>query len=190
MLGVNWMLWVQKLRPLAAPMLVVAVSALLALLFTFATQPSAEPPRAAGEAKVRLVQEEHALVADFVRSIQDNAEAERLAEERSRAEMRALALAETSKPPAVIAQAAKAAPVRVALPLPKPDLATEPPLHLQVATVSSPQSEKPVVTRAKAALATVQRIPSWLRAGVENVADWAISAPSKAISQLPERRFL
>jgi hypothetical protein len=185
------MLWMQKLRPLAAPMLVVAVSALLALLFTFATQPSAAPPRAAGQAKVQLVQEEHALVADLVRSIQDTAEAERLADARSRAEMRALALAETSKPHAVIAQSGKAAaPVRVALPLPKPGLATEPPLQLQVAAVSPTRPEKPVVTRARAALATVQRIPSLLRAGVENVADWAITAPSKAISQLPERRFL
>jgi hypothetical protein len=182
------MLWMQKLRPLAAPMLVVAVSALLALLFTFATQPPAEPPRAAGQAKVQLVQEEHALVADLVRSIQETAEAERLADARSRAEMRQLALAETTKPHAVIAQSGKAAaPVRVALPLPKPGLATEPPLQLQVATVPSAPPEKPVVTRA---LATVQRIPGWLRAGVENVADWAITAPSKAISQLPERRFL
>jgi hypothetical protein len=188
MLGVNWKLRMQEMRPLAAPILVVAVSALLALLFTFATRPAAEPPHAAGEARVRLVQDEHALVADLVRSIQDEAEAERLAAARSRAEMQALVLAEASRQaPAVIVQLGKAAPVRVALPLPKPDVAAGPPLQLQVATVPSAPPEKPVVTRA---LSTDQRIPGWFLAGVENVADWAIAAPSRVISQLPERRFL
>ena len=189
MLGVNSML--QKMRPLAAPVLVVAVSALLALLFTFATQPSAEPPRPAGEAKVQLLKDEHALIAGLVRSIQDSTEAERLAAERSRAEMRQLALETAAKQnaPAVMATAGKAAPIRVALPLPKPAQAAEPPLQL-AAVASPPRPEKPVVTRVQAALATVQRVPAWLRAGVENVADWAIMVPSKAISQLPERRFL
>jgi hypothetical protein len=39
-------------------------------------------------------------------------------------------------------------------------------------------------------LATVEQIPLWLRTGVENVADWAIAAPAKTLSRLPERRFL
>ena len=193
MLLANLVTAAQKMRPLKVPMLVVALSATLALLFTIATSSSEpEPPRAAGEAKIQLMNDEHALIADLVRSIRDSAEAERLAAKQDREEMRLVASAQTleQKPPSVIARpAAKAAPVRVALPLPKPATATAPPLQLQVAT-AAPRPEKPVVTRARAALATVQRIPDWLRTGVENVADWAITAPGKAISQLPERRFL
>lgn len=183
----------RQLRPFKTPMLVVAVSALVALLFTFATRPSDQPPRAAGEAQVRLLEDEHALIADLVHSIEVSVEAERVAAERSRAEMRALALAEASKrnAPAAMAQiAGRAAAVRVALPAPKPAAAIEPPLQLQAAAASQPQARKPAVARASGALATVQQIPTWLRAGIENVADWAISAPSRAISQLPERRFL
>ena len=175
-------------------MLVVAVSALLALLFTMATRPSDDVvSRAAGEAKVQLVLDEHALVADLIRNIQDKDEAERLAAEHSRANMRALAAAETVKEdtdtPVRTALSGKS-PIRAARPVPKPAPAVEPPLQLQVATASPPKPGKPVVARAQAALATVQQIPQWLRTGAENVADWAMSAPAKAISHLPERRFL
>jgi hypothetical protein len=192
MFRVSLMAWSQTVRPLKAPMLVVAISALLALLFTLATRPSEEiGPRTAGEAKVQLVKDEHALVADLVRTIRDNDEAERLAAAQDRAEMRTLALAEVAKQdtPVPVAQAART-PVRVALPAPRPALAAEPPLQLQVAAVASPSPRQPIVTRARMALATVQQLPGWLRSGVANVTDWAISAPAKAISQLPERRFL
>jgi hypothetical protein len=177
-------------HPLRAPMLVVAVSALLALLFTLATRPSAEPPHAAGEAKIELLRDEHASVAALIRTIQDNTEAERIAAERSRAEMRALAMVRASRAnePAIAAAPGKAVPVRVALPASKPAPVTQPPLQLEAA--AAPQPQKPITTRGRAALAAVQQIPGWIRDGVENVADWAITAPSKAISQLPERRFL
>jgi hypothetical protein len=172
-------------------MLVVAVSALLALLFTLATRPTSEPARAAGEAKVQLLKDEHALIADSVRSIRDSAEAERLGAERSRAEMRALALAEIQKSPAAVPQAAvkPATTARIAMPLTKPvSPAAEPPLQLQ--TGAAPPSQKPLATRADKAFAAVRQIPHWIRTGVENVADWAMTVPAKAISQLPERRFL
>jgi hypothetical protein len=39
-------------------------------------------------------------------------------------------------------------------------------------------------------LAAVGEIPQWLRAGVENIADWAVTAPAEKIARLPERRFL
>jgi hypothetical protein len=191
MLRVNWLLGLQKTGPLKTPMLVVAVSALVALLFTLATRPAAEPARAAGEARIELLRDEHASVTALVRAIQANTEAERLAAERSRAEMRELALVEASeqKVPAPIFSA-KAAPVRVAMPVTKPVPATEPPLPLRAAAASEPRPPKPVAARARAVLATVQQIPGWIRTGVENVADWAVSTSSKAISQLPEQRFL
>src|SRR5690606_18999691 len=60
MVLVHLMAALQKARPFRAPVLVVVISALLALLFTIATQSGEpEPPRAAGEAAMHLVTDEH-----------------------------------------------------------------------------------------------------------------------------------
>lgn len=182
----------RRVHPFRIPMLVVAFSALLALLFTIATRPSDETaPRAAGEAKVQLVKDEHALVADLIRGIREKDEAERLAAAQDRADMRARTVVDTRQhdAPVRIAQSIKP-PLRVALPAvmppPRPEIDPAPPIRV----AASPPPSRPLMARTRAAFATVREVPSWLRAGAENVADWALSASAKAISQLPERRFL
>jgi hypothetical protein len=93
------------MRPLKAPMLVVAISALLALVFTIATQPSSDKaPRPAGEASIQLMKDEHALVADRVRDLQNTVKAERLTAMRERSEMQSLAVVDIKhgSPPAVV----------------------------------------------------------------------------------------
>ena len=185
--------WSQRVRPLKAPVLVVAISALLALLFTIATRPSAEaPPRAAGEANIELIKDEHSLVAEFVRGLQDTVKAERLAAVRERSEMKVLAVADSKRSAPAAASQSGRAPMRAdAVPMPRRLPIIEPPLQLAAAASQSQAPARPsVIEQARAALASVQQIPQWVRAGVENVTDWAINAPSKAISQLPERRFL
>jgi hypothetical protein len=186
----------QRLRPFKAPMIVVAVSALLALLFTLATMPSApEPPRAAGEAAMRLVNAEHDLAAASVRTILAAVAAVDEADARSRAEMRTLAMAEAPRlamsdmPAAPPAKPGRAAQSATAVSNPPP--AIEPPLQLlPVVVARQPDRRGPVAERAQAVMATVERIPQWLRAGAENIADWAVTAPVKTIARLPERRFL
>jgi hypothetical protein len=178
----------QRLRPFKAPMIVVAVSALLALLFTLATMPSAsEPPRAAGEAAMQLVGAEHHRVAASIRQILAAVTAE---EEARSADMRVAAAEAAPAVPATPAIVAK--PVRVAqvVPLPKASPVVAPPLPLQAVAVAQPERGRPIVTRTRAVLAAVGQIPQWLRASAENVADWAVTAPAETIARLPERRFL
>lgn len=192
MFRVDLMTWSQRVRPLKAPVLVVAISALLALLFTIATRPASEQtPHAAGEASLQLIEDEHALVAEFVRGLQDTVKAERLAAVRERSQMRALAIADIKHDVLPAAPSSKVSARAGVTPVPKRMPVVEPPLQL-TAAVSQPRTapRRPVIERARIALSTVQEIPHWVRAGVENAADWAISAPAKAISQLPERRFL
>jgi hypothetical protein len=194
MLLANLMVAARKLRPLKVPMLVVALSATLALLFTLATG-SSEPdrPQAAGEAQMRLMAEEHGLVAELVDGLHAAVQAERAEAARHRAETRAMASADTTPPtPAKVAKAGAAVHL-AAVPTPKrnPNAAPEPPLQLQAAVAApQPTSRRPVVEQARAVLATVEQIPRWVRVGVANVADWAIVAPAKTITKLPERRFL
>jgi hypothetical protein len=180
----------QKVRPLRAPMLVVAVSALLALLFTVATRP-AEPPRPAGEAAMQLMDTEHDLVAASIRDMLAADAAKQVAEARSRADMRRLAVAEAASPAIADRSVTPAAEKAVATvrPAPRPDPAIQPPLQLQAVAAARPERRRPVVERARAVLATVEEIPQLLRSGIENVADWAAS-PARVLSRLPERRFL
>jgi hypothetical protein len=197
MFRVDLSAWSQKVRPFRTPALVVAISALVALLFTIATRPADEVrPRAAGEASIQLLNDEHARVAAFVRGLEEAAKAEQIAVVRERREMQAIALAEPKPDPVPVTAQPARIPVRaVAAVAPKPGVVIGPPLQLAAAAPSlTPQRpeppRRPVVERARAVIATVERIPGWVRAGVENVTDWAVSAPSRAISQLPERRFL
>jgi hypothetical protein len=182
----------QRAHPLRIPLLVVAVSAAVALLFTFATRPAAEVPRVAGEARISLMQDEHALVAAYV---QADVEAKTAAAQRDRAEMQAeerkVAEAQASKshvaavkPPAATPHVAAVAPA-------KHIPAAGPPLLLQ-ANVAAPQPapSRPIVRHTRAVLATVAHIPGWVRDGVETAADWAIISPVKTMARWPERRFL
>jgi hypothetical protein len=187
----------RTLSSLRAPLLVVAVSALFALLFTLATRPVSPGPVSAiaSEAQIRLMQDEHALVADYVRT---NVAAERaagLAADRDRTEMRSHAIAEAAEHAAMVAApVAKAAPkvarAQVAqVPLPQAPAASGPPLQLQ-ATMTAPPRRAPVAEGARAVIATVGRIPHWVSVGVQEAANWVIVAPVQTIARLPERRFL
>jgi hypothetical protein len=192
-----------RLRALKAPLLVVVVSALFALLFTVATRPIAGPPPSAGEGQVRLM-EEHRLVADFARDTVDAVRAADQAAADERAAMRSLAVAETAERSAIVApptakpprSTQTAAPARAqiaAVPmLPPPVPPTRPaalPLSLQ-ANNAQPPRRGPVIERARAVAATVVQIPGWIGAGIRDVADWAIIGPAQTIARLPERRFL
>jgi hypothetical protein len=178
----------RKAQPLKMPMLVVALSALAALLFTVLTQPAAAPqPHPAGAAKLRLLDEEHAIAANQVRDMQAAVEAERAVAAHDRAEMRAMAAAGPAQRIAVVAPApnlAKVASARAVASVPVP--AAGPPLQLEAVVPPA----KPRRAVAQKVLAAVGRIPQWVRGGVEDAADWAIVGPVKAISRLPERHFL
>lgn len=175
-------------------MLVVAVSALVALAFTIATrQPEAKPPRAAGEAAIRLINAEHDLVAASVEDMLAASAEEDAAEARSRADMRALAEAAQAPPPdapvAALARHNKPVAVAAVPAAPKPNPLVEARLSLQATSMAGPERRRPA-SRAGGVFAAVGRIPSWVRVGVENVAEWAVTAPVKTLSRLPERRFL
>jgi hypothetical protein len=184
--------FLQKVRPLRAPMLVVAVSALIALLFTIAMRPSApELPRAADAAAMQLMRTEHDLVAASVQGIQAAIDAEWI--EASQERERQVATVEVAPPhqTATVAEQPRRAALAGVVPVPRPSPALESPLQLQSAAIAPRERpHRSVAGRVGAVLATVEEIPSWLRAGVENVADWAIAAPAKTLSRLPERRFL
>ena len=194
MFRVDLVAWSQRIAPFRAPVLVVAISALVALLFTIATRPAHDvKPHAAGEANIHLMNEEHARVAELVRSLEDAAKAERLAAVRERRETQSVAVVDSKRDVAPVP--AKAHVRAAATPMPKAAPRIEPPLQLAAADpASAPQpqasSRRPVAERARAVLATVQQVPGWLRNGVANLTDWAVTAPSKVISQMPERRFL
>lgn len=177
----------QRMRPLKAPVLVVAVSALLALLFTIATRPSApEPTPSAGDAAMQLIDSEHDLVAASIRHILAADAAEQVADARRRAEMRADAVADAAGPKAPDQPAmAKADAVDAAAR--RSGAVIQPPLQLHAEAIAQPERHRP--DRTPAVLAAVERIPQWLRTGIENVADWA-AIPARALSRLPERRFL
>jgi hypothetical protein len=186
----------QRAHPLRIPLLVVAVSVAVALLFTFATRPAAEVPRVAGEARISLMQDEHALVAAYVRA---DVEAKAAAAQRDRAEMQAeirveeRSVAETQAAQLhVAAVKAPAARPHIAAVAPAKHIpAAGPPLPLQ-ANVAAPQPapSRPIVRHTRAVLATVAHIPGWVRDGVETAADWAIISPVKTMARWPERRFL
>jgi hypothetical protein len=179
----------QRARPLRVPVLVVAISALVALIFTIATRPAApEPPEAAGEASIRLMLEEHALVAAYVR---DSVETQRAAAERGHAEMRAAVAAgahERAIGESLASETAKVQRPQVAAAPTATTVVAGPPLPLQAPAAASQPA--PLVQHARAVLATAERIPQWVRNKVEDVADWAIIGPVRTITERQERRFL
>jgi hypothetical protein len=177
----------------ARRVLAVLVSAAAAFLVTVGTTPLVQMPMAAGITQIGLMQEEHSLMADYLSS---RAEADRqaiLAETRERDDMRAAGV------PAAVATAIPlpkpAKPVRLAASAkadvaadPLPSMAATPPLPLQSA--ASVQRAQPAQKGARGVLATVERMPRWAWAAVQNAADWAIIGPVQTIARLPERRFL
>lgn len=184
---------VGKMRTLKAPILVVVLSALIALLITIVTRPGVpSEPAAAGPASISLLEEEHALVADFARR---QVEAERAAVESSRVERQhpANGVAEMASL-ATVPMPRRAPAVRVASAEPahaeNPAIAAQP-LPLQAPAVVAEQPRPGgVVQGARRALATVQHIPQWVSTGVREAANWAIVGPVQSIARLPERRFL
>ena len=179
-------------RSTARRALAILVSAVAAFLVTVATTPLVQVPMAAGITQIGLMQEEHALIADYISS---RVEADRqaiLTEARDRDDLRA-AVAPVSVATAIpLPKPAK--PVRLAAAKanvvadPLPPLAASDPVQLQNAAL--PQRPQPAQKGARGVLATVERVPRWAWAAVQNAADWAIIAPVQTIARLPERRFL
>ena len=183
----------------ARRLLAVMVSAAAAFLVTVGTSPLAQVPMAAGIAQIGLMQEEHSVMADYLRKMAEADRAAVLAEARERDGMRATNVLATAT--------ATAAATATAIPLPKParpvrlaasaktEAGIEPlsppvagPLKLQSANLPPrPQADQ---KQARGVLATVERLPRWAWAALQNAADWAIIGPVQTIARLPERRFL
>jgi hypothetical protein len=164
----------------------VLASALVALWFTVATAPTPHKPLliAAGETEVRLIQDEHEMIADRVRA---DLAARQNAADRARAEMTVSAQTTSVVQAAKVARPIAAAPISVIAPAAKPALTAGPPLQLQAEAPQAPRQKG--LQPARAALAAVGRVPALVRTGVQNVAEWVID-PIKDIVRLPERRFL
>jgi hypothetical protein len=176
------------IRTLKTPLLVVALSALLALLITVVTRPDPRVEAApAGSAEIERLHDEHALVAEYT---QTRLEAEQAAVDIKRNEMRISAIA--AETPQVVAMPASK-PLHLAravAPAQKnPADAVGPPLQLQASSPPpAPARQAGVIGHAREALAAAQRIPGWVGAGVRDAAEWAIG-PVQSIAHL-ERRFL
>lgn len=179
-------------RSVARRALAVMVSAVAAFLVTIATTPLVQVPMAAGIAQIGLMQEEHILVTDYVSS---RAEADRqaiLAEIRERDDLRAAAVPVSVA--AAIPLPKSARPVRLAAA--KANVAADslPPVHMsapvQLQSAALPQRPQSGQKGTRSVFATVERVPRWAWAAVQNVADWAIVAPVQTIARLPERRLL
>jgi len=194
-------------RPLRAPVLAIAAAAAGALLVTIMMMPAAQPMvSVASAAQIRLVKDEHAAVGDYLRAQAEADRAAAAAVDREYADLREAAVAQQ------VAQSAVQEPQRIAkLEAPKleaplrrplkvvpggspaqfktgPVTAAGPPLQL-AAMVTPPASKRPVIERVRSVIATVERIPRWVRVGVQDAADWATDVPAQII-RLPERRFL
>jgi hypothetical protein len=169
--------------------LAVALSAFVALAVTYRA-PMA-PAYSTGDVPAGLIEAEHALIADYVRMDAET----RLAADRAADHELARSYAEaaeqaanryTALAPEPSTRAAKAMKTAsVAAPLSMPSVA----LPLQLVQVTEPPAapRRPVIARV---VSTVERIPTWVRSGVENAAAWVADLPAQALPRLPERRFL
>lgn len=173
--------------------LAVLVSAAAAFLVTVGTAPLAQMPMAAGITQIGLMQDEHDLMADYLSGRAEADRATALAEARERDDMRAIS------PPSAVATAIPlprpAKPVRLAASA-KIEAASDSLSHaaaaapLPLESAASVQRAQPAPKDARGVLATVERVPRWAWAAVQNAADWAIITPVQTIARLPERRFL
>jgi hypothetical protein len=179
-------------RSVARRAVAVMVSAVAAFLVTIATTPLVQMPMAAGITQIGLMQEEHTLVADYVSS---RAEADRQAivtEIRERDDLRAAAVPVSVATAIPLPRPAKL--VRLAAAKAEGAADSLPPAHgsapIQLQSAALPQRPLSGQKGARGVLATVERVPRWAWAAVQNVADWAIVAPVQTIARLPERRLL
>jgi hypothetical protein len=178
--------------PGARRVLAVIISAAVAFLVTVGTTPLVQVPMAAGITEIGLMREEHSLITDYLSSITEADRQTALEEARERDDMRAIGAPSSVATAIPLPKPAK--PVRLAAA--KTDAATDPlppavasaPLQLQSAAL--PPGHQSAQKEARGVLATVERVPRWAWAAVQNAADWAIIAPVQTIARLPERRFL
>ena len=177
-------------RPSGVRALAVVVSAAVAWFTVTATNPQVPAGSVAGVAQVGLMQDEHALIADYLSRTAAADRAAGLAETRERNAMRPLTTVNAPgvplPRPAKPVRLAEAAKTKAALDA-SPTV-VDGPLPLQSA--NSPPRPASAPKGARAVLATVERVPRWAWAAVQNAADWAIIGPVQTIARLPERRFL
>jgi hypothetical protein len=193
-------------RSLQALVLAVAAGACAAVLATIMMMPAAQPMvSVASASQIRLVNDEHAAVGDYLRAQTDADRAAAAAIDRDYADARGRAAAQ-ARPQAMPRIAKLEAPLRkplkgalVTAPTrgapepakPESSAAAGPPLQLAALTAAAMPAppKRPVIERVRSVIATVERIPRWVRVGVQDAADWAIDVPGQII-RLPERRFL
>jgi len=188
-------------RALWALVLVSAAGALGALLVTIMTLPAAQPmDGVASAAETRLVDQDHAAVGDYLRAQAEADRAAAAAIDRDYADARVPVAAQIAQDAAEPAQptaklVAPRRPLKVALASapahgkPEPVVAPGPPLQLATMVIAPAPAKRPVIERVRSVIATVERIPRWVRVGVQDAADWATDVPAQII-HLPERRFL
>lgn len=167
----------------------IAVSVLVAFGWTW--QPQAVSLSFDDSAPAALVSAEHELIADYLREdTQRRLAADRRADAelaQSRAQAQAEAAAQYADAPAATPKV-RVSKVAAVVPATPAQVAMAEPVSLQapLETVTPPR-QRPVLFRV---VATVGRLPSLLRSGVEDAAAWVTELPSQALPRLPERRFL
>jgi hypothetical protein len=177
---------------LPVALIVTAASALVAYQ---AVSTGSTAARIAGEAKMQLLRDEHALVADYVKR---DTEAKRHAYATADQEAAALKVAAMEQNRLRTAQAESAVKPERKIPAAKTALRIEPaaptaaaaPLPLaQLANVdtAAPRVEEgPVRARVRAFVADVRRVPGWFA----SAADWVTEAvPVPRLPNLPGRQF-
>lgn len=181
------------LLPLGAT--VLAASALLAYDAVSSRSPAVS---VAGEAKMQMLRDEHALIAEYVASTNEARKLADAATDRDIARMRLAAAEETKAEPKTEPKTAtmhtpeRAPAVRVA----GRDMIAAEPLPLVQATngavtqsarpVQVRYSDGPVRSRLRQLATDVRSLPSWL----SSAAHWVVDAvPSPKLPSLPVRQF-
>jgi hypothetical protein len=184
------------------PVLAVAASAAIALAVVCVTMPAPQMQimRGANSAPAaHLVQDEHALIGNYLREQMQADRAADVAADRAWTEERSVAQAQTDNRVAALKPARPVVTKPVQTKLAQVARTVEPastagavgePLQLQAALASPSVPHRPVMERVKSAIASVERIPHWMTAGVQQAADWVTDLPVGTIVGLPERRFL
>lgn len=183
-----------KLARVLLPMALV-ISAGSALVAYQAVSTGSTSTRIAGEAKMQMLRDEHALVADYVKM---DTEAKRRAYATADQEAAALKVAALEQSRLRVAQAESLAKTERKSPTAKTAIHIEPvavtvaapagePLPLaQLANVNTatPRLEEgPVRSRVRAFVADVRRVPGWFA----SAADWmAESVPVPRLPRLPD----
>ena len=182
-----------KLARLLLPVALI-VTAGSALVVYQAVSTGSTAARIAGEAKMQLLRDEHALVADYV---QRDVEAKRHAYATADQEAAALRGAALEQSRQRVAQAESAAKTERKSPAAKTAIRIEPaapniaapaaaPLPLAQLAAAPRAEEGPVRARVRAFVADVRRVPGWFA----SAADWVTEAvPVPRLPNLPGRQF-